>query len=266
MQHPTPEFLRHPMFKSILRWIGMTEIPENIPLAATLAAMDHGGVSLGMLSAWSGPDGTPITNDMVGGIVSENPERFAGLAAVDIRRPMPAVRELRRAVKELGLCGLRILPWWWQTPPTDRRFYPLYAECVELEVPLCLQVGHTGPLMPSEYGRPIPYLDQVALDFPELVVVGGHIGYPWTVEMISLATKYPNVYIDTSAYKVSRYPPELVDFIRRHGSSKVLFGTNHPMITAADALSGLDELGLTAEQRQAFLSGNADRVFKLKTP
>ena len=97
--------------------------------------------------------------------------------------------------------ALRVLPWLWNLPPNDRRYYPLYAECVELGVPFCLQVGHTGPMCPSEPGRPIPYLDEVALEFPELVIVGGHIGYPWTDEMISLATKYPNVHIDTSAYK-----------------------------------------------------------------
>jgi hypothetical protein len=85
-------------------------------------------------------------------------------------------------------------------PPDNRRYYPLYAECVELGIPFCLQVGHTGPLCPSESGRPIPYLDHVALEFPELKIVAGHIGYPWTAEMIALATKYPNVYIDTAAY------------------------------------------------------------------
>ncbi|HET7014867.1 MAG TPA: amidohydrolase family protein [Streptosporangiaceae bacterium] len=67
----------------------------------------------------------------------------------------------------------------------------LYAECVELGIPFCLQVGHTGPLRSSEPGRPISYLDNVALEFPELIIVGGHIGFPWTAEMISLATKYP---------------------------------------------------------------------------
>src|SRR5207245_4477356 len=112
-----------------------------------------------------------------------------------------AVRELRRCVRELGFRALRIVPWLWNLPPDDRRYYPLYAECVELGIPFCLQVGHTGPLCPSEPGRPIPYLDHVALEFPELRIVGGHIGFPWTAEMISLATKYPNVHIDTSAYK-----------------------------------------------------------------
>ena len=117
-----------------------------------------------------------------------------------------------------------MVPWLWNLPPSDRRYYPLYAECIERGIPFCLQVGRTGPLCPSEPGRPIPYLDTVALEFPELVIVGGHIGYPWTAEMISLATKYPNVYIDTSAYKASRYPTELVDYLRGHGRHKVLLG------------------------------------------
>lgn len=92
----------------------------------------------------------------------------------------------------------------WMQHPT-RRYYPLYAECIELDVPFCLQVGHTGPLMSSEPGRPIPYLEHVALEFPELRIVAGHIGAPWTQEIISPATKFPNVHIDTSAYKVKRY-------------------------------------------------------------
>jgi len=118
-------------------------------------------------------------------------------------------------------------------------------------------------MKPSEYGRPIPYLDQVALDFPELVIVAGHIGYPWTTEMVALATKYKNVYIDTSAYKASRYPAELVAFMNAHGSRKVLFGTNFPMITPRDALADLDSLQLADETSALFLGQNAARVFRL---
>ncbi len=156
-----------------------------------------------------------------------------------------------------------MLPWLWELPPDDRRYYPLYAECVELGVPFCLQVGHAGPLRPSEPGRPIPYLDQVACDFPELVIVGGHIGYPWTVEMITLARKYENVYIDTSAYKPSRYPPELVDYLRRGGRKKILFGSNYPMLPPALCIPQLDALGLDDEVRRMFLNDNARRVFRL---
>ena len=138
-----------------------------------------------------------------------------------------------------------------------------YAECIELDIPFCLQVGHTGPLLTSETGRPIPYLENVALEFPELQIVAGHIGAPWTQEIISLATKFPNIYIDTSAYKASRFPTDFVEFMRGRGARKVLFGTNYPMLSAAACLEAVDSLGLDPEARELFLFGNARRVFKL---
>ena len=211
------------------------EVPDEIPLELTVHALESAGVTRALLSAWWGPEGALISNDEVAASVRAHPDRFVGVASVDLLRPMEAVRELRRAVKQLGLRALRMLPWLWNLPPNDRHYYPLYAECIELGIPFCLQVGHTGPLRPSEPGRPIPYLDEVALDFPELTIVGGHIGFPWTDEMIALATKYPNVHIDTSAYKPSRYPPSLVAYLRGHGRKKVLFGSNYPMILPARA-------------------------------
>jgi len=93
--------------------------------------------------------------------------------------------------------------------------------------------------------------------------VCGHIGYPWTEEMIAVATKHPNVYIDTSAYTVRRYPPALVNYLRGHGSGKVLFGSNWPMIAPRKALEGLDELGLPQATRAAFLADNAVCAFGL---
>jgi predicted TIM-barrel fold metal-dependent hydrolase len=81
--------------------------------------------------------------------------------------------------------------------------------------------------------------------------------------MISLATKYPNVYIDTSAYVVRRYPPELVAYMRTHGRRKVLFGSNHPAWPAKHCLEGFESLELDAETTDLFLHGNAERVFRL---
>jgi predicted TIM-barrel fold metal-dependent hydrolase len=261
MQHPSAEFLEHPRFESLRRWShGVLTTPT---VEDTLAAMDAGGVAIGMLCAWWGPDGPLITNDEVAALTAQHPDRFAGVASVDLRRPMHAIRELRRCVEELGFKALRIIPWLWDLPPDDRRYYPLYAACVELNIPFCLQVGHTGPLCPSEPGRPIPYLDRVALDFPELTIVGGHIGWPWTNEMIALATKYPNVYIDTSAYTVERYPPELVGYLKGHGRTNVLFGSNHPAWPAAHCLAHLDALALDDETADLFLRANARRVFAL---
>ena len=266
MQHPSKEFLAHRTFESLRRWSHGSLPDGDVPLAATIRAMDEGGVRLGLLCAWWGPHGPLISNDEVATAVRAHPDRFVGVASVDLYRPMDAVREMRRCVRQLGFRALRIIPWLWNLPPDDRRYYPLYAECIELGIPFCLQVGHTGPLCESEPGRPIPYLDRVALEFPDLRIVAGHIGVPWCTEMISLATKYPNVYIDTSAYRVRRYPRELVDYLRAHGRKKVLFGSNHPAWPAHVCLDGLDTLELDAETEALFLHENAERVFALAGP
>jgi predicted TIM-barrel fold metal-dependent hydrolase len=262
-QHPTRRHLEQPMFDSLRRWTRGAWPAGELPVSATIDAMDEAGVTLALLSAWVGPKGDLISNDEVAAFVGRAPDRLAGVASLDISRPRDAVRELRRSVRELGFKGIRVLPWLWELPPTHARFYPVYAECCELGVPFCTQVGHTGPLMPSEVGRPIPYIDQVAIDFPELTIVCGHIGYPWTEEMIAVATKHPNVYIDTSAYTVRRYPPNLVAYLRAHGREKVMFGSNWPMIAPRKALEGFAELALDAEVAAAFLAGNAARVFGL---
>ncbi|MEU5758786.1 amidohydrolase family protein [Nocardia sp. NPDC047648] len=262
-QHPTRRFLAHDMFASLRRWTGAVIPTDEIPLEVTLDAMDAAGVDRALISAWHAPEGILISNDEVAAWVAEAPERLLAIASVDLRRPMEAVRELRRRVEQ-GFKGLRVLPWLWELPPTDRRFYPLFAACVELGVPFCTQVGHTGPLRPSETGRPIPYIDQVALDFPELTIVCGHIGYPWTEEMIAVARKHENVVIDTSAYTTKRLPAELVSYLKsRSGRRKVLFGTNYPMIFPQHALDGLAALGLDDETRSLYLDGNARRVFGL---
>jgi predicted TIM-barrel fold metal-dependent hydrolase len=263
MQHPSSGFSQHPMFESLRRWTRGDSMTSDMDYQATIQAMDEGGIRIGLACAWWGPQGPMITNDEVADFVKTYPDRLVGIASVDLHRPMDGVRELRRCVRQLGFRGLRIIPWLWNLPPDDRRYYPLYAECVELGIPFCLQVGHTGPMCSSEPGRPIPYLDNVALEFPELKIVGGHIGYPWTAEMISLATKYTNVYIDTSAYKSNRYPRELVEYMRGHGRAKVLFGSNYPMLKPGECLADLESLGLDDTARRMFLYENASRVFSL---
>ncbi|WP_020666680.1 amidohydrolase family protein [Amycolatopsis nigrescens] len=263
MQQPNQRFLDAPWWESLRRWSG--EPSAVPPLGSTVHEMDKAGVGVGLLSAWHAPGGVLISNDEVAEVVRQHPDRFAGVAAVDLNDPVGAVREIRRCVRDLGFVGVRVVPWVWNLPPNDRRYYPVYVACVEEDVPFCTQIGHTGPLCPSEPGRPIPYLDEVLLDFPDLVVLGGHVGYPWMAEVLSLATKYPNFYVDTSAYALHRLPAELVEFLRGRGRGRVLFGTNYPMITASKALRRLDELGLDDEARELFLGGNARKLFALPT-
>ncbi len=262
MQHPTARFLSQPYFDSLKHWTGQS-FADAVPLDSTIMMMDEADVAIGMMAAWHGPHGALISNDEVAEWVACLPHRLVGIASVDLARPLMAIRELRRCVRDLGFRGLRIVPWLWGLPPDDRHYYPLYAECVELDIPFCLQVGHTGPLLTSEPGRPIPYLENVAIDFPELRIVAGHIGAPWTGEMISLATKFENVYIDTSAYKVHRFPPEFVAYMKSHGRAKVMFGSNYPMLTASACLADLESLALDEDARANYLGQTARRVFRL---
>jgi predicted TIM-barrel fold metal-dependent hydrolase len=263
MQHPNAEWIGNPMFDSLRRWRPGTWSETAHPIEATLAEMDRAGVSIGVLCAWHGPSGPMISNDEVAQNCRAYPGRFVGIASVDLFRPMEAVRELRLRVKRDGFRGLRVLPWLWGLPPDDRRYYPLFAECCELDIPFCTQVGHAGPLRESEPGRPIPYLDRVALEFPELRILGGHIGVPWLGETLSLVLKYPNFFIDTSAYKVSRYPSELVEYMHGNGRHRVLFGSNHPFWPAGECIAGLDGLNIGVPAQSAFLADNARRFFKL---
>ncbi len=259
-QHPTLRFSQDPIFDSLRRW-NREEVPtEELPVEATVKIMDAARVTKSLISAWVAPRNVMISNDEVADFVNEYPDRLIGIGSVDISKPMQAVAEIRRCVNELGFRGIRILPWLWEVPPSDRLFYPVYTACCDLGVPFCTQIGHTGPLMSSEVGRPI-YLDRVALDFPNLTIVGGHIGYPWTEEAIAVATKHVNVYIDTSAYTVNRYPSQLVQFMKTNGKGKVLFGTNYPMITPSKALDGIEALSLEDDVPDAFLFANAQRVF-----
>ena len=238
-------------------------LDQELTPRQVVALMDEAGIDRVLLCAWCRPGQWIISNDQVADFVREFPTRFVGVAAVDLEKPLAAVRELHRAVVELGFKALRVVPWLWNRPPNDKFYFPLYVKCIELDIPFCTQVGHTGPLMPSETGRPVPYLDEVALTFPQLRIVGGHIGHPWTDEMIGVAWKHDNVYIDTSAYLPRYYPPQLLHYLKTYGSDKVLFGTNFPQLSFARATAQIDALQLPPEPLTKFLHANAERVFKL---
>src|SRR5213078_3530747 len=122
-----------------------------------------------------------------------------------------------RWVDRKSFVGVRVVPWLWGLPPNDRRYYPVYAACIDAGVPFCTQIGHTGPLRRSETGRMIPYLEEVMLEFPELVVVGGHVGFPWLDELVTMTVKFPNFYVDTSAYVVRRLPAAFVQWMKGIG-------------------------------------------------
>jgi predicted TIM-barrel fold metal-dependent hydrolase len=93
--------------------------------------------------------------------------------------------------------------------------------------------------------------------------VGGHVGFPWIDELVSMAVKFPNFYVDTSAYAIHRLPPSFIEFMKGVGRNRVMFGTNWPMISPQTCLKGLSALGLEAGDAHNFLEGTARRVFNL---
>lgn len=266
----TPEAARQwpDSFRHVFgRYRAPREILEGTTIKAMLTEMDEAGVEMAILSAFVFED-VQITNEMVAGWVRQHPDKFAGCGTVDPRgKPMQVLDEIKRMVEELGLIALRLEPYAYGDgirglPPTDRAYWPIYAKCCELNIPVALQVGHTGPLLPSEAGRPI-YLDEVALAFPELRIIGAHLGQPWHEEMMILAWKHPNVYIDTSARPAARWPESFVEFARGWGQDKVLWATDYPLLSFQRCLDDVEALGLEVEVKRKLLRENAQQVFKI---
>lgn len=249
-----------PQFAHVLHVFGRPEALKGQTVEQVIAEMDAAGIGTAILTSLV-EDGFEIPNDLVAEWVCAYPDRFAARACVDPRRPLEALAELERCV-ELGFGSLLILPYAFGLPFSHRLHYPLFARCAELAIPVVTQVGHTASLLRSEPGRPI-YLDDVAIDFPELTIVGGHIGWPWTEEMLALAWKHPNVYIDASAHLPQRYPPAFVDFIRGSGVEKAMFGTDYPLLRLESAVAGVRRLGLSEEAEQRFFWGTARSVYSL---
>jgi predicted TIM-barrel fold metal-dependent hydrolase len=256
-------------FKHIFRRYGTIDLFERgVTPEQMIEMMDEAGVERVMLSAFGYGDLVIVTNEEVGEIAAKYPDRFTGVGTIDPRgKPMDVLREIEHLARDLGLKGLRLEPYAYGNgmtgvPPNEKMYWPVYAKCVELGLPVCTQVGHTGPLLPSEAGRPI-YLDEVALAFPELVIIGCHLGQPWHEEMMILAWKHPNVYVETSARTPKYWPESFVKFASTYGQDKVLWGTDFPLLTFERTLRELGELGLPETVYRKIVRDNTLRAFNL---
>jgi predicted TIM-barrel fold metal-dependent hydrolase len=210
-----------------------------------------------------------ISYDLVAEVCARRPDRFSGLAGIDPTMGMAGLREMERGIRDYGFVGAHLYPHWFDMAPDHARYYPFYAKCCELDVPIQMQVGHClrysveRPL--KSVGRPIT-LDTIACDFPELKLVGIHVGWPWTEEMISVAYKHPNVYIGSDAYGPKHWPASFVHFINSWGRKKVLFGTDFPVIDLERARREIEDLDLRENSKRLFLRNNIIDLYKLKLP
>lgn len=247
------------------------ELRKGVTIEDYLRKMDAAGVERSLLIAVRAGDlrmkgSFEIPYEYVHEICRRYPDRFSGLAGVDPYRGMQGLRELEQAVKEYGFVGAHLYPHWFELAPDHARYYPYYAKCCELDVPIMMQVGHNliyqrDRRLPS-VGRPIA-LDPVAIDFPDLKLIGIHIGIPWTDEMISMAWKHDNVYIGSDAYGPKHWPESFVHYINTYGSHKVMFGTDWPVLAPEGAIIDINALGLKPDSQQRLMRDNALRVFRL---
>jgi predicted TIM-barrel fold metal-dependent hydrolase len=239
-----------------------------------LAKMDRAGIEHAFLIAVKAGSAMHaihrhISYETVAGMVRKHPKRFSGLAGVDPTEGMKGIAQLERAIKELGFVGAHLYPHWFEMAPDHARYYPIYSKCAELGVPIQMQVGHClryseqRPL--QSVGRPIT-LDTIACHFPELKLVGIHIGWPWVEEMISVAYKHPNVYIGSDAYAPAYWSPQFVHFIDSWGAKKVIFGTDFPVIDPERARADIEKLSIREESKRRFLRNNVIDLYGLKLP
>ncbi len=229
-----------------------------------IAAMDEAGVETVFatdLLAWSYKRQTRFAKDMtetIADLTTKYPGRIYGLADYDPLNISESLRKLEADVKERNYKGVYIHIYGYDIPLDHRSMYPLYARCEELGVPVSMQTGHVLEAMPSEHGRPI-YLDRIACDFPGLTIIGTHTGFPWVEELISVATKWPNVYISISSWLPRYFSPALVNFMKSGmGRVKVLFGSNG--LSWKRYLEQMNELDLSEETKRMILYDNPKRV------
>ena len=207
-----------------------------------------------------------LTNESVAELVDQYPDLFVGFAGVDPYKGMSAVRELEYAVKDLGLKGLAMEPFEYNLRPNDRRFYPLYSKCVELDIPVNLHCSiNFSTMSRMDYGRPI-YLDDVAVDFPELKIVAMTPGWPWVSELVGVAWRHPNVYIEIAAVR-PRYMAmpntgwgELMHYGNTVIQDKVLFASAWPLLPIERTIEEIKELPLKKEVVEKWFYKNASKL------
>ena len=247
------------------------EMRGGLTIASYLVKMDRAGIERSLLIAVRAgdlrvPHSFEIPYADVVEICVAHPERFSGLAGVDPFRGVAGLAELEQAVHEYGFVGAHLYPHWFDLAPDDAKYYPYYAKCCELDIPIMMQVGqnlvYSRKRRLRSVAQPIT-LDQVACDFPDLKLIGIHLGMPWMQEMIAMAWKHPNVYIGGDAYAPRHWPEEFVHYANSYGRGKCLFGTDWPVIDPERAVNEVADLELRPESWQALMRDNAMRVFAL---
>jgi uncharacterized protein len=235
------------------------DVPEfqdlDDPVETLLAEMDSYGVSIGMINV--------ATNVGARRAVHEHPDRFIASWDVDPNRGMEAIREVEQAVERLGVKSVQVFPAGLtpQVPINDKKMYPLYAKCVELDIPIFVNAGVPGPRVPMAC-QDVALIDEVCWFFPDLKFVTRHGCEPWTALAVKLLLKWPNLYYSTSAFAPKYYPADIVDFANTRGADKVMYAGYYPMgLTFERIFKELPDVPFRDHVWPKFLRENALRLF-----
>lgn len=212
-----------------------------------------------------------VSNDAVADLAAANPDVIIPFASIDPTRGPEAVREARRLVSAGRVRGLKLHPPLQQFSPNDPLAYPLYEVFAEAKLPVLFHTGHSGigTGMPGgggvrlKFGNPM-LIDDVAVDFPDLPIILAHPSFPWQDEAISICLHKPTVYIDLSGWSPKYFSPTLIQYANTLLKTKVLFGTDYPLITPDRWLSDFDKIAIKDEVKPLILKENAVRLFGLQ--
>lgn len=232
---------------------------DPVDLAELLDEMDEHGVRKAILM-----DNLPKPSVTARKFVGERPDRFVlAMGGMNLLRPVKSLRELTAVAADLPVAYAVVGPSFWadgQYPPSDAVYYPLYAKCAEIGLPLCVSTGLPGPPIPGEVQNPI-HLDRVCVRFPELQLCMIHGADPWWDIAIRMLIKYRNLRLMTSAWSPKRLPDSLIHYMRTRGPDKVIFASDWPVLRQHRVVPEANALDLPAAVLDNYLYNNANEFF-----
>jgi predicted TIM-barrel fold metal-dependent hydrolase len=247
------EFPAEYMFKQV-----PNHLPEGAdPLEVTLQEMDRCGVAIGLIGS---PEG-----EVAQRALKEFPDRFYASLSIDPNDITGEVRNIRKAKDEHDIKAVTSFPAGCdpQVPVSDRRYYPIYQTCIDLDIPMISNAGIPGPRLPAAC-QDVMHFDQVCYDFPELRIVMRHGAEPWEALAVKLMLKWPGLYYMPSAFAPKYYPKAIIDYANTRGSEKVMYAGYYPMgLSLRRIFEEMPNVPFKDDVWPKFLRDNAMRVFKL---
>lgn len=248
----TMNFPAEYMFKDVPKGI-----EEDIdPVEVTLSEMDRFGIEIGLVG---------LGGKSASRAIEKYPDRFRATLEVDPNEITKTVREIRDAHDEHRIVAVTSFPAGCspQVPVSDRRYYPIYQACIDLDIPVVLNAGVAGPRLPTAC-QDVIHFDQVCYDFPELRIVMRHGAEPWEELAVKLMLKWPGLYYMTSAFAPRYYPEAIVNYANTRGADKIMYAGYYPMGLSLDRIfRELADVTFRDHVWPKFLRENAFRVFKL---